>query len=59
MAEREIQKLRDVLSSEDYKPDCIFNMDETALFYKTIPNRSYPLVMQDKKEGAQANVCKG
>ena len=42
-AEVEIQKLRDVLSSKGYKPDCIFNMDETALFYKTIPNRSYLL----------------
>lgn len=42
-AEGEIQILRDTLSVKGYKPDCIFNMDETALFYKTIPNRTYLL----------------
>ena len=43
VAEEKVQKLRDTLSSKGYKPDCIFNMDETVLLYKTIPNRTYLL----------------
>lgn len=59
MAEREIQKLCNVLSAEGYKPDCIFNMDETALFFKTILNRTYLLSNEGdaRQKGRGSKKC--
>lgn len=37
--EPEIQKLRDLIA--EYDLDNVFNMDETGLFFKLLPNRSY------------------
>ncbi|XP_057381568.1 jerky protein homolog-like [Daphnia carinata] len=41
-------KLRNELSN--FAPDHIFNMDETGLFYRCMPNRSYVLDRGDKRQ---------
>ena len=42
-AEVQMQLMRNAISSGGYQLQNIFNMDETALFYRTIPNRTYLL----------------
>lgn len=42
-AEKEMQALRDKLVEGGYAADHIFNMDETGLFYRAMPRRSFVL----------------
>ena len=42
--------LRDAISSRGYAASNIFNMDETALFYKTTPNKTYLVPEGDKRQ---------
>lgn len=37
----------------DYDPDCIFNMDETCLLYRLLPNRSF-LAPQENRQTARS-----
>ena len=46
-AEVQMQLMRNAISSEGYQLRNIFNMDETALFYRTILNRTYLLEGDD------------
>ena len=39
----QMQLMRNAISSGQYQLQNIFNMDETALLYRTIPNRTYLL----------------
>ena len=49
-AEQKIQILREAL--HEFRSENIFNMDESALFYKAIPRRSY--LMEDEGDKRQA-----
>ncbi|PXF48393.1 Jerky protein-like [Gracilariopsis chorda] len=42
-----ISRLREQLN--DFDADCIFNMDETGLFFKLFPKRTYVLASEDRK----------
>ncbi|CAN0128338.1 unnamed protein product, partial [Heterosigma akashiwo] len=42
-----IGKLKEELA--DYDPDDIYNMDETGLFFKLLPKKTYLLASEDKK----------
>ena len=39
--EAEMAKLREQLEEQNFEPDNIFNMDETGLFYRAMPARTY------------------
>ena len=45
-ADKEVDRIRSAILDGKFNPNNIFNMDETALFYRTIPNRTY-LVSSD------------
>ncbi|PXF47641.1 Jerky protein-like [Gracilariopsis chorda] len=42
-----ISSLREQIN--DFDADCIFNMDETGLFFKLFPKRTYVLASEDRK----------
>jgi hypothetical protein len=44
----EIKKLR--LKLAEFNLDCIFNMDETGLFFRCLPKRAYILKDESEKE---------
>ena len=54
-AEREIQVLRQAIAAGGYKQDNIFNMDETALFYRAIRNRTYCLKEGDSRQAGRGS----
>ena len=54
-AEEEMEALRHGIRG--YKPSNIFNMDETALFYKSIPNRSF-FLKGEKRNGIKQMKAK-
>lgn len=54
--ETEIAKLMHELLG--YDVDCIFNMDETGLFYKCLPNASYVTWDRGDARGTKALVDK-
>ena len=47
-AEKPMNELRNKL--RDYKPENVFNMDETGLFFRALPNRSYVLSDVDSRQ---------
>jgi len=47
-AEKPMNDLREKL--RDFKPENIFNMDETGLFFRALPNRSYVLNDVDSRQ---------
>lgn len=49
-AEQEMSALRQRLKDGGYKEDNIFNMDETGLFYRCLPNRSYVFNATDVRQ---------
>ena len=51
-AENKIDELRNEIVTKGYKAENVFNMDETGLFYKAIPNRTY-LVEGDKRQAGK------
>jgi hypothetical protein len=51
-AEKPMNELRDKL--RDFRPENIFNMNETGLFFRTLPNRSYVLQDVDSRQ-----FCRG
>ena len=51
-AQIEMDKFRSSLGSMGYKLENIFNMAETGLFFRTIPNRSYLLGSEKGKQQA-------
>jgi hypothetical protein len=51
-AEKPMNELRDKL--REFSPENIFNMDETGLFFRTLPNRSYVLQDVDSRQ-----FCRG
>ena len=52
-AEVQMQLMRNAISSGGYQLQNIFNMDETALFYRTIPNRTYLLEGDDARQSGK------
>ncbi len=46
-AAEDMAKLRDRL--REFDVDCIYNVDETGLFYKLLPKRSYVTQYENKK----------
>jgi hypothetical protein len=48
-ATKEIEKLKHLISSQSYEVENIFNMDETGVFYKSIPSRTYLMPGECKK----------
>ena len=49
-SEAQMKVLRDSISSRGYSASNVFNMDETALFYKTTPNKTYLVPEGDKRQ---------
>lgn len=47
-AETKMNVVRQELAEAKYKPENIFNMDETGLYYRCLPNRSYVLKSVDE-----------
>ena len=43
---------------KEYELDCVYNMDETALFYKCLPNRSYLNTNNDYKNARGTKLMK-
>ena len=48
-ATKEIDKLKQSILAEGYEMCNVFNMDETGLFYRSIPSRTYVLDGESKK----------
>ena len=46
-AEKFCRKFQEFIKKEEYRPEQIFNCDETGLFWKRMPNRTY--ITKDKK----------
>lgn len=47
--EEEMAKLREQLEEQNFEPDNIFNMDETGLFYRAMPARTYLAADESRK----------
>ena len=47
-----MDKFRSAIGLMGYKPENIFNMDETGLFFRTIPNRTYIMGSETDKQQA-------
>ena len=43
----------------DYDADCIYNIDETGLFYKLLPRRTYVSIWEDRKSLGGIKAIKG
>ena len=52
-AEAKMRVMRDAIASGGYQACNVFNMDETALVYKTIPNRTHLLAKGDKRQAGK------
>lgn len=50
---RQMKLMRNAISSGRYQLQNIFNMDETALFYRSIPNRTYLLEGDDVRQSGK------
>jgi hypothetical protein len=46
-AEKFCRRFQEFIKKEEYRPEQIFNCDETGLFWKCMPNRTY--ITKDKK----------
>ena len=62
-ADKKIEVLKSDLAANGYKASNVFNMDETGVFYRTIPNRTYVHVLGsgDKRQvgrGTKMMKCK-
>ena len=61
-ADKEVDKIRSAILDGKFHPNNVFNMDETALFYRTIPNRTYLVCSDvDKRQagkGSKLMRCK-
>ena len=53
IAEEQMEELRSQIVAKGYKHSNIFNMDETGLFYKAIPSRTYEINNLDKRQAGR------
>lgn len=51
-AEKQMNEMRSSIQSMGYKVENIFNMDETGLFYRAIPNHTYLMSSENDKQQA-------
>ena len=49
-AEKDMQVMRDAILAGGYQMQNILNMDETALLYRSIPNRIYLVLEGDQRQ---------
>ncbi len=49
-AESKTSVIREQLANAGYKPENILNMDETGLYYRCLPDRSYILTSGDERQ---------
>jgi hypothetical protein len=49
-AESKMSVIREQLADAGYKPENVFNMDETGLYYRCLPDRSYILTSGDERQ---------
>ena len=43
---------------KDYDPDCIYNMDETGLFYRMLPNSTLVMPYEHDVKGGKKEKCR-